>query len=60
MRPDHWCADCEAVRELDHHGRCAVCGSDALDVAVRPAVTPEALAATYFTIDELEELWRLA
>ena len=59
MKPEWWCMDCAAAVELSKAGYCARCGSDALDIAVRPAVTPEALAATYFTIEELEELWRM-
>ncbi len=27
-----WCADCEAPRDLTQHGRCAACGSDAVEV----------------------------
>lgn len=30
-----WCADCEDVRDLDRHGRCATCGSDSVCVASR-------------------------
>ena len=31
-----FCANCSGLTELDQHGRCAHCQSDAVDVAVRP------------------------
>ena len=30
-----WCTNCLAVRELNIHGRCANCDSDAVDLAWR-------------------------
>jgi len=31
MRKQWWCADCRVQIELDIHGRCRICGSDAVD-----------------------------
>jgi hypothetical protein len=31
-----WCADCRVPTDLDRHGRCGTCGSDAVDMASRP------------------------
>ena len=31
-----WCADCRVPTDLDRHGRCGTCGSDAVDVMMRP------------------------
>lgn len=36
MTPEHWCANCEAVRELNIHGRCGCCGSEAVCLAAPP------------------------
>jgi hypothetical protein len=30
-----WCLDCRAVAELNRHGRCECCGSEAVDVLDR-------------------------
>lgn len=38
MKTDWWCANCEAVRELDIHGDCACCGSAAVCIAAPPRV----------------------
>jgi hypothetical protein len=54
-----FCCDCRTVRELDRHGRCSCCGSDAIDIAVRPAMTIEGIATTYVGADQLEALWLL-
>lgn len=51
-----YCLNCSAVTNLDKHGRCPCCGSDAVDIAVRPCVTPEGLASVYFTVEELEKM----
>jgi hypothetical protein len=47
-----WCSNCDLVTRLNEHLRCEFCGSDAVDIAVRPAKveTP--------TLDELERIWR--
>lgn len=42
-----WCLDCFSIIALDIHGRCEVCGSDAVDIAVRPPVTVKALEAMF-------------
>lgn len=34
-RQEWWCANCLALCELDRHGRCDACSSDAVDVASR-------------------------
>gem|GEM_PF-6168072 len=31
-----WCADCRVPTDLDRHGRCGTCGSDAVDMMSRP------------------------
>lgn len=31
-----WCADCRVPTDLDRHGRCGTCGSDAVDLMSRP------------------------
>jgi len=31
-----WCADCRVPTDLDQHGRCGTCGSDAVDMMSRP------------------------
>lgn len=38
-----FCLDCNAIRELDTHGRCRNCGSDAVcyPEALRPQPKPE-------------------
>jgi hypothetical protein len=35
MRKSWWCADCRTPIELDKHGRCCVCGSNAVDSMLR-------------------------
>ncbi len=37
MEKRWWCASCFAQMELDTHGRCSTCGSDAVDRIVRKA-----------------------
>ncbi|MGH9773830.1 MAG: hypothetical protein ACRD50_02660 [Candidatus Acidiferrales bacterium] len=32
-----WCADCIQPTQIDKHGRCGVCGSNAIDAAQRHA-----------------------
>lgn len=49
-----WCQNCTAVRDLDKHARCSCCGSDAVDIAVRPPVTLHGLGSAYIAVDELE------
>jgi hypothetical protein len=55
MKPWH-CINCSSVIELDRHGRCEVCGSDSVDVAVRPAVSALGLASAYLTVADLERM----
>ncbi len=35
MKEQWWCVDCVATIELDSHGRCSTCGSDAVDLIER-------------------------
>lgn len=54
---DWLCCNCLHVGSLDKHGRCPVCQSDAVDVAVRPPLNlllPEGRAA------QILELQRIA
>jgi uncharacterized paraquat-inducible protein A len=55
---DLWmCQNCGAIVELDKHGRCSVCGSDAV---VRRTAQHQTLLARLWpeeTLAELEELW---
>jgi hypothetical protein len=49
---DLWfCANCTSIMQIDLHGRCSVCFSEAVDIAVRPPKvhTP--------TVAELEKLY---
>ncbi len=54
MKP-YFCANCESVIELDVHGRCPTCQSDAVDIAVRPVI----VAPEIEILKVLEELWLL-
>jgi Zn finger protein HypA/HybF involved in hydrogenase expression len=51
-----WCANCEALRELDVHGRCASCGSEAVTF-------PEGVRINWpspsVRCDEMERFYRL-
>ncbi len=55
------CVNCNSIVTLDKHGRCSICGSDAV---VRRSMEHLALVARLWpeedaTITELETLWRL-
>lgn len=52
------CLNCNSYVELDTHGRCAACGSDAVDVDERPQMTVEGLWLEGM-FEKLEKLWRL-
>lgn len=53
MNNKEWfCMDCRAIRSLSLHGYCACCGSDAVDVAVREALSEKQMLET------LEALWQ--
>lgn len=54
MSLDFWCMDCMAVRVLDRHGRCECCGSGAVDIAVRPALTLLGMVSAFLTPAEIE------
>jgi hypothetical protein len=49
-----WCMDCEAIRELSIAGRCATCGSDAIDTQERIVPLPNRAEQE---IADLERLW---
>ena len=51
-----WCCNCELVVSLDVHARCSQCGSDAVDITVRPPVSAQGLASAYLTVDDLERM----
>ena len=51
-----WCANCEQPRALDTHLRCDSCGSDAVDILVRPPVTTLGLVAAYVSPSEMDRL----
>ena len=53
-----FCLNCEAVMNLDKHLRCSVCGSDAVDLAVRPTATIFGIASAFLDVKELEELYK--
>jgi hypothetical protein len=38
MRKSWWCVDCRTPIELDKHGRCGVCGSNAVDSMLRASL----------------------
>jgi Zn finger protein HypA/HybF involved in hydrogenase expression len=46
-----WCMDCKTPVELDTHGRCLVCQSEAVDLIERgrPAAIEKAIAALTVT-----------
>jgi len=55
MKP-WYCANCNSIMELDRTGRCSVCRSDAVDIAVRPAITPQGIIGN-MSREELESLF---
>jgi hypothetical protein len=42
MKKQWWCVSCLAEIELDNHGRCSACGSDAVDRIERGIFPPPA------------------
>lgn len=42
MKRQWWCASCLAQIDLDSHGRCSSCGSDAVDLIKGGALAVEA------------------
>lgn len=46
MEKRWWCVSCFAQIDLDRHGRCSICGSDAVDRIVRGASGINALEQT--------------
>ena len=57
MKRDWWCMDCNTTVDLNRWGFCSRCGSDSVDVAVRPVVTTEGLISAFLTSEELERLY---
>ena len=56
MSSDLWfCLDCTSIVELNKHGYCSVCGSNAVDIASRDKAL---LRAKQTEIEQLEALWR--
>ena len=55
-REGWWCCNCERIVALNVHARCSVCDSDAVDIAVRPAVSTQGLASAYLTVEDLERM----
>lgn len=57
-----WCADCRVPTDLDRHGRCGSCGSDAVDMMSRPnrlaTVTP--MQAGSVVLDDVTQYVRVA
>lgn len=56
MRDPHICLDCLHVGDLSRHGRCEVCDSKAVDVAIR---TPRMLILPARTADQVQTLERM-
>ncbi len=50
-----WCIDCRTPVELDRHGRCHNCGSDAVDLMERPAAYWSAKSSSVVTSLELPQ-----
>jgi len=46
-----WCLDCQAVVELNVHGQCGCCGSEAVDTAYRKPLTKKDLAPYAVALD---------
>lgn len=57
MKPEWFCADCRDTTDLNRHGYCSRCGSDAVDIAVRPRITTEGMISAFLTTEELEKLY---
>ena len=58
MMPAWLCMDCMAYVELDRHGRCSRCGSDSVDIAVRPEGTVFGVAGGFLDVEILEKLYQ--
>ena len=61
MNDLHYCLDCQSVVDLDRHGRCNVCCSDAV---LRRSLQHLALLSSLYRLDDsdvatLEKLWLL-
>jgi hypothetical protein len=61
---DHFCINCASLTTLTVHGHCSRCGSNAVDIAVRPPITALGLTSAFedeFEIDMYDEEveWRM-
>ncbi|MFZ0638596.1 MAG: hypothetical protein WA020_16400 [Candidatus Acidiferrales bacterium] len=57
-----WCVDCRVPTDLDRHGRCGTCGSDAVDMMSRPNQlgTVTAMQPGSIVLDDLSQYVRVA
>ena len=46
-----WCLDCHAVVELNVHGQCGCCGSEAVDTAHRKPLSKKELSPAVVALD---------
>jgi hypothetical protein len=54
---DYFCANCYALCTIDVHGKCHRCGSEAVDIDVRPMATYEGISSAYgLDIDSFDEM----
>jgi hypothetical protein len=54
---DWFCANCQALTEIDCHGECIHCGSSQIDIAQRPPATAEGVASAYHIELDHYDLW---
>jgi hypothetical protein len=55
MKNPWWCADCRASIELDRHGRCDTCGSDAVDLMERPTIYRSSKPSSAISFGEMPQ-----
>ena len=55
MKNPWWCIDCRSSVELDRHGRCDTCGSDAVDLMERPTLYKRSKPAPAVRLIEIPE-----
>ncbi|HEV2340920.1 MAG TPA: hypothetical protein VGS15_03875 [Candidatus Acidoferrales bacterium] len=54
-----WCADCRVPINLDRHGRCDSCGSDAVDMMLHPNRVGHQLRPTRIVLEDMPHLVRI-
>ena len=54
---DWFCANGCGLTEIDCSGRCIHCGSDSIDIALRPPATAEGIASAYHVELDPYDLW---